>query len=69
MQDRLLVGIDVGCRQHRVAIARSNGEIVKEFSVPHNAGGFGTLFSELERFASPLQIPIVCPQGRCSIVD
>ena len=59
MQDRLLVGIDVGCRQHRVAIARSNGEIVKEFSVPHNASGFGTLFSELEHFESTFKLPIV----------
>jgi transposase len=59
MQDRLLVGIDVGCRQHRVAIARSNGDIVKEFRVPHTASGFGTLFSELEHFASTLRLPIV----------
>jgi len=59
MQERLLVGIDVGCRQHRVAIARSNGEIVKEFSVPHNASGFGTLFSELERSESTFKLPIV----------
>lgn len=59
MQDRLLVGIDVGCRQHRVAIARSNGEIVKEFSVPHTASGFGTLFSELEHSESTFKLPIV----------
>jgi hypothetical protein len=59
MQDRLLVGIDVGCRQHRVAIARSTGEIVKEFSVPHTASGFGTLFAELEHCESTFQLPIV----------
>ena len=59
MQERLLAGIDVDCRQHRVAIARSNGEIVKEFSVPHTDSGFGTLFSQLEHSESIFKLPIV----------
>jgi len=59
MKERLSVGIDVGCRQHRVAVARSNGDILQEFSIPHTASGFGALFSELERFASIFKLPIV----------
>jgi transposase len=59
MKERFLVGIDVGCHQHRVVVARSNGDILKEFSISHNASGFRTLFSELEHSESTFKLPIV----------
>jgi predicted GIY-YIG superfamily endonuclease len=46
MNEHLLVGIDVGCHSHQVAIAKSNGTYLKEFGISHNASGFNSLFSK-----------------------
>jgi len=59
MKEQLLVGIDVGCHEHRVAIAQSSGDILKEFGISHTASGFHTLFSELEHYESALKLPVV----------
>jgi len=34
------VGVDVGCRSHRVGIAGPDGAILEEFDIPHTQEGF-----------------------------
>lgn len=59
MNEHLLVGIDVGCHSHQVAIAKSNGTYLKEFGISHNASGFQSLFSEINHYESTLKCPVV----------
>ncbi|WP_367354533.1 IS110 family transposase [Atribacter sp.] len=59
MNEHLLVGIDVGCHSHQVAIAKSNGTYLKEFGISHNASGFNSLFSEITYYESTLKCPVV----------
>ncbi len=59
MKEQLLVGIDVGCHEHRVAIAQSSGDILKEFGISHTASGFHPLYYELEHKESALKLPVV----------
>ena len=46
LQQELLVGVDVGCRKHHVAIAGSGG-IVEQFEISHNSRGFAYFFTEV----------------------
>ena len=39
MRQELLVGVDVGCRSHHVAIAEA-GKIVSRFAITHDSHGF-----------------------------
>ena len=39
----LCIGIDVGCKSHRVGIAHPNGSILEEFDILHNDVGFQEL--------------------------
>ena len=59
MNEHLLVGIDVGCHSHQVAIAESNGTLLKEFGISHNASGFNSLFSEINHYESTLKCPVI----------
>ena len=59
MNEYLLVGIDVGCHSHQVAIAESNGTLLKEFGISHNASGFYSLFSEINHYESTLKCPVI----------
>jgi len=52
------VGVDVGCRFHRVGIAGSDGTILEEFNVPHNQEGFRDFFNRIERHRQALQLPV-----------
>ena len=52
------VGVDVGCRFHRVGIAGSDGTILEEFNVPHNQEGFQDFFNRIERHRQALQLPV-----------
>ena len=52
------VGVDVGCRFHRVGIAGSDGTILEEFDVPHNQEGFQDFFNRIERHRQALQLPV-----------
>ena len=49
MEPHLRVGIDVGYRSHRVAIATPDGEIVEEFDISHSTAGFEHFFHRVER--------------------
>ena len=40
MDPHLCVGVDVGCRSHRVGIAHPEGSILEEFDISHTFAGF-----------------------------
>lgn len=46
MRQELLVGVDVGCRSHHVAIAEA-GKIVSRFAITHDSHGFARFFAEI----------------------
>src|SRR6056297_2096592 len=47
LKDKITVGIDVGCYNHRVAIADSAGHIIEEFNIDHDHLGFAHLLYKL----------------------
>ena len=49
-QHRLLVGVDVGCRKHSVAISGPGG-ISEQFEIPHDASGFQYFFGQVAKQA------------------
>ncbi|MDQ7002009.1 MAG: hypothetical protein Q9N02_04905 [Ghiorsea sp.] len=53
--DALLVGIDVGCRKHRVAIGMPDGE---QFDLAHQPAGFDDFFKRVEKQASLSKLPV-----------
>jgi transposase len=56
----LRVSLDIGCRNHNVAIGLSSGELLEEFSIVHEPEGFREFFSRIEkqerRFGCPVAI-------------
>jgi hypothetical protein len=44
MDPHLCVGVDVGCRSHRVGIALPDGSILEEFDISHSDAGFQEFF-------------------------
>lgn len=44
----LRVGIDVGARQHHVAIGLSSGAVLEEFAIMHQPAGFAHFFARIE---------------------
>jgi len=42
------VSIDVGCRQHSVAVGLSNGVLLEQFEIGHRPQGFEEFFSRIE---------------------
>ena len=58
MEPHLRVGIDVGYKTHRVAIADPDGNILEEFNIPHTAAGFERLFARVEHHRSKDGLPV-----------
>jgi len=58
MQLHLCVGIDVGCRAHRVGIARPDGSILEEFDISHSDAGFSEFFRRVEGHRCELSLPV-----------
>ena len=52
------VGIDVGCRAHRVAIADLKGSMVEEFNISHTDAGFQEFFRRIEHHKQQLDLPV-----------
>ena len=52
------VGVDVGCKTHRVGIAGPDGEILEEFVIPHNQEGFQEFFDRVERHRRKLDLSV-----------
>jgi len=52
------VSVDVGCKQHRVAVGLPDGQILDEFSISHQPDGFATFFDRLSKLEQQYQCPI-----------
>jgi len=48
----LLVGIDVGCRRHRVAVGMPDGALLDQFDLDHQPTAFNAFFSRVEKQAA-----------------
>jgi len=57
-QKQLLVGVDVGCHEHHVAIGGPSG-IVEQFEITHDTRGFAYFFARLEGQARRHKLPVV----------
>ena len=44
----LRVSVDVGARQHHVAIGLSSGAVLEEFAIAHQPEGFAHFFARVE---------------------
>lgn len=55
---QILVGIDIGSSQHRVAIAGPDGSILEEFDLNHHNQGFRDFFKRLETHEKRLGLPV-----------
>lgn len=58
MRPHLCVGIDVGCKAHRVGIARPNGLVLEEFDISHSDAGFQEFFRRVEQQKERLSLPV-----------
>ena len=56
--DTLLVGIDVGCRKHRVAIGMPDGELLEQFDLAHRPEAFDDFFKRVEKQALQAKLPV-----------
>jgi transposase len=52
------VGIDVGGKSHRVAIASPEGELLEEFTIPHSFPGFDYFFARVEHHRRGLPVAV-----------
>ncbi len=58
MEPHLCVGIDVGCKSHRVGIAHPDGSILEEFDISHNDVGFQEFFRRVEEHRKQMALPV-----------
>jgi len=58
MDPHLCVGVDVGCRVHRVGIARPDGSILEEFDISHDQTGFEEFFHRVEDHRERTALPV-----------
>ncbi|MBP2662980.1 MAG: transposase family protein [Firmicutes bacterium] len=57
-QQHLLVGVDVGCRKHHVAIGGPGG-ITEQFEITHDAGGFSYFFRRVSEQERRQRLPVI----------
>ncbi|MCK4391687.1 transposase, partial [Candidatus Bipolaricaulota bacterium] len=55
---QIRVGIDVGCKAHRVGIANPDGKILEEFDISHTDVGFRDFFRRIEHHKQELGLPV-----------
>ena len=58
MEPHLCVGIDVGCKAHRVGIAHPDGSILEEFDISHTDAGFQEFFRRVEEHRERMRLPV-----------
>lgn len=58
MTPELRVAVDVGCHQHRVAIGLSEGGLLEEFNISHDALGLKQFFLRVEHHEQRLGRPV-----------
>jgi len=56
--ETLLVGIDVGCRRHRVAVGMPDGALLEQFDLEHRPTAFSAFFSRIEKQAAKHGLPV-----------
>ena len=59
LRPQIRVAIDIGSRNHRVAIAGPAGQLLDEFDLSHTASGFEDFFRRLKAHEQELQLPVV----------
>jgi len=52
------VGIDVGCKAHRVGIANTTGKILEQFDISHTDAGFQEFFRRIDHHRHKLNLPV-----------
>ena len=52
------VGIDVGCKAHRVGIANTKGKILEEFDISHTDAGFQEFLRRIDHYKQDLALPV-----------
>jgi len=55
---QIRVGIDVGCKAHRVGIANPAGKILEEFDISHTDAGFQDFFRRIEHHKHKSDLPV-----------
>lgn len=58
MNPELRVAVDVGCTRHRVAVGLSEGRLLEEFDIGHDAAGLNEFFSRVERHERQWRLPV-----------
>ena len=61
----LQVGVDVGCRQHRVAIATPDGVFIDEFDLDHQPVSLAAFIVRVEKHAAKLNLPVSIGMEGC----
>jgi len=56
--EQLLVGIDVGCRRHRVAIGMPDGTLIDQFDLDHQPASFDEFFLRVDKQAAKFSLPV-----------
>jgi len=56
--EQLLVGIDVGCRRHRVAVGMPDGTLIDQFDLDHQPASFDEFFLRVGKQAEKLKLPV-----------
>jgi len=64
MDPHLCIGIDVGCKAHRVGIATPYGSILEEFDISHTDAGFQEFFRRVEEHKKLLSLPVAVAMER-----
>lgn len=55
---QIRVGIDIGCKAHRVGIADPEGSLLEEFDIYHTNAGFQEFFRRIEEHKEKLALPV-----------
>ena len=58
VDSEIRVGVDVGCKTHRVGIGGLDGTILEEFNVHHTQEGFQHFFDRIEQHHQTLRLPV-----------
>jgi len=56
--EQLLVGIDVGCRRHRVAVGMPDGTLIDQFDLDHQPASFDEFFLRVGKQAAKLKLSV-----------
>lgn len=56
---QICVSVDVGCRQHSVAIGLPNGDVLDEFDILHRPEGFKQFLNVLNIIASNMVMKLL----------